>query len=68
MKKICMFLATMSLIAAIVTACGGSKQHEQNHRHRNGSRDRNLNRGGDKREQPDGNGGRDHHHREHGVR
>ena len=39
MKKICMFLAAMTLIAAIVTACGGSSS-TRNHRHR--SRDRNA--------------------------
>ena len=29
MKKICMFLATMSLIAAIATACGGSSSTDE---------------------------------------
>ncbi len=29
MKKICMFLAAMSLIAAIVTACGGSSSTDK---------------------------------------
>jgi plastocyanin len=29
MKKICMFLAAMSLMAAIITACGGSSSTEE---------------------------------------
>ena len=68
MKKICMFLATMSLIGGDRHRVRRIQQHGRNHGHRNRSRDRNLKRGGDKRQQPHGNGGCDDHHREHGIR